>query len=103
MAGEPHKVQVQIDRDLEEIIPSYLDNRRKDVLQLTDLLTKNDFAAMKVLGHRMKGTGAGYGLDAISQIGIALEQAAISQDSAALAPLIQELALYLEQLDIVYL
>jgi HPt (histidine-containing phosphotransfer) domain-containing protein len=102
MTGESNKLQVHIDQELAEIIPSYLENRRKDIVQLTDLLAKDNFETMRVLGHRMKGSGAGYGLDEVSIIGAAMEQAAHSRQPEVLATLIQDLARYLERLDIVY-
>ncbi|MBF0185097.1 MAG: Hpt domain-containing protein [Magnetococcales bacterium] len=102
MPEEAAKRQITVERELEEIIPGYLANRHKDILQLTDLLGKEDFETMRVLGHRMKGSGAGYGLDEISRIGAAMEQAARGQHSAELTALIQELTLYLDRLEIVY-
>ncbi|MBF0097260.1 MAG: Hpt domain-containing protein [Magnetococcales bacterium] len=102
MTEEADTLQVHIDQELAEIIPSYLENRHKDILRLTDLLAKRDFETMRVLGHRMKGSGAGYGLEEVSHIGAAMEQAARNQQPEILSTLIQDLVRYLERLEIVY-
>jgi HPt (histidine-containing phosphotransfer) domain-containing protein len=96
------KVTVYIDPDLAEIIPGFLGNRRRDVQFLQTALQQNDFNTIRVLGHRMKGDGGGYGFDAISTIGEALELAAVRQDRQAIEQRTSELDDYLTRLDVVY-
>ena len=74
------KVTVYVDRDLEEIVPGFLENRRKDAAALAAALQGHDLKTVRVLGHRMKGDGGGYGFQEISRIGDVLEQAAIRED-----------------------
>ena len=38
-------------------------------------LVQGDFAAIAALGHKMCGTGAGYGFAPVTEFGVALEQA----------------------------
>jgi PAS domain S-box-containing protein len=63
--------------------PAYLDQRREDVRTIRSALESSDFAAIRSLGHKMSGTGAGYGFPRISEIGAALEAAAGSKDASA--------------------
>jgi len=50
---------------------------------------------VRVIGHNVKGTGAGYGFDAISGIGAALEAAAKERDAGRAAASVDELARFL--------
>ncbi len=74
------RVIVNVDQDLEDIVPGFLENRHKDATQLEAALRENDLKTIRLLGHRMKGDGGGYGFQEISTIGEALEEAAIRED-----------------------
>ena len=96
------KVTVYIDSDLAEIVPGFLENRRRDIQSLQTALQQNDLTAIRVLGHRMKGDGGGYGFDTISEIGEALELAAAQQDRPTIERRTSELHDFLTRLDVVY-
>jgi HPt (histidine-containing phosphotransfer) domain-containing protein len=96
------KVTVYIDPDLAEIVPGFLENRRRDVRFLQEALQHNDLKTILVLGHRMKGDGGGYGFDTISAIGEALELAAVRQDRLTIERQTSELNDFLTRLDVVY-
>jgi HPt (histidine-containing phosphotransfer) domain-containing protein len=97
-----NKVTVVIDPDLEDIIPGFLENRRGDLKKLEAARQQRDAKTVQVLGHRMKGDGGGYGFDAISAIGEALEQAALRQDWTAIARQTIELGDFLTRVEVVY-
>jgi HPt (histidine-containing phosphotransfer) domain-containing protein len=100
--GGSKRVTVVIDRELEEIIPGYLRNRRKDLILIPQALVADDFDAIQVLGHRMKGSGAGYGFNQISEIGQKLEDAAKGSDPGQIAEQVAELSSYMDCIDIVF-
>jgi HPt (histidine-containing phosphotransfer) domain-containing protein len=93
---------VHADPNLADIIPVFLENRRKDVETLQIALTGNDFPTIRLLGHRMKGDGAGYGFQEISSIGDALEQTALREDRAVIAEHIRKLTTFLAQVSVIY-
>jgi CheY-like chemotaxis protein len=93
---------VVVDSSLEDIVPGYLENRRKDVGALREALERGDFARIRVLGHNMKGSGAGYGFAALTELGAALEKAALAADGDAVRGRIDELNAYLESIRIQY-
>lgn len=95
------KIVIEIDPDLEDLIPGFLENRARDVETLGGLLAAQDLAAIQRIGHSLKGVGGGYGFDGITDIGAAIEKAAESGDAAALAPQIEQLADYLSRVEIV--
>lgn len=96
------RITVRIDRDLEDLIPGYLENRRKDMESIRQALKKEDLEAIRVIGHTMKGSGGGYGFDRITDIGRTLEEAARSGDKSAILRQTLELSEYLDHIDIIY-
>ena len=95
-------ITVYIDPGLEEIVPGFLENRRRDVQTLETALQENNLAQIHIIGHRMKGDGGGYGFDAISMIGAALEQAAAGEDRDAIRRHTVELIDFLARVTVVY-
>ncbi len=70
------KIMVHVDPELADLIPGYLANRQKDIVAISGAIEKRDLETIRILGHSMKGSGGGYGFDAITDIGAALEKAA---------------------------
>ena len=97
--GQPHVVRVP--PDLKEFVPDFLARRREDVQKLQQALTRGDYDAIRVAGHNMKGSGAGYGFDAITEFGGVLEQAAKNGDASAIRRCADELAAYLNGVEVV--
>lgn len=102
MTENSEKIILCIDRDLKDIIPDYLESRLKDVTRLSERLEERDFESLQVLGHRMKGTGAAYGFDTITDIGHDVEMAAKNKAYQTIETCIFTLASYLKQVDIRY-
>lgn len=96
------KITVYVDPDLKELVPNFLGNRRKDAAALDAAMTHNDLSTVRLLGHRMKGDGGGYGFEEISRIGEALEQAAIREDRPVIRQQTAALAEFLSRVDVVY-
>ena len=101
-ANEANALTVHIDPGLEEIVPGFLENRRRDVQTLEAALQQNNLAQIHIIGHRMKGDGGGYGFDVISMLGAALEQAAARADRVAIQRLTAELLDFLARVTVVY-
>ncbi len=76
------KILVNIDPDLEELIPGFLENRSKDLTKLQDAMGKADYQVIQSIGHSLKGVGGGYGFDEMSKIGADIESSAKTQDHA---------------------
>jgi hypothetical protein len=95
-------ITLYIDQGLEEIVPGFLENRRRDVQTLETALQESNLAQIQLIGHRMRGDGGGYGFDAISLIGAALEQAAAREDRDAIRRHTDELIDFLDRVTVVY-
>jgi HPt (histidine-containing phosphotransfer) domain-containing protein len=93
---------VTISRELEDLIPGFMKNRRSEVDALRTALKSGDFDKLHQLGHRMKGVGKSYGFARITAVGIAIEEAARGRIEASLEALISEYAEYLDKVTIEY-
>jgi HPt (histidine-containing phosphotransfer) domain-containing protein len=93
MGEDTYKVKVA--KDLEDLIPTFLGNRHKEVDALRVALAAADFEQLRQLGHRMRGVGNSYGFERISVIGKHIEDGARSGDKAGLAAQIADYSDYL--------
>jgi len=91
-----------VDADLEDIVPGFLEGRRKDVIDLRQALRDGNYETVRIIGHTMKGSGGGYGFQGITEIGRQLESAAEEKNREAVRHCTEELADYLERLQIFY-
>jgi HPt (histidine-containing phosphotransfer) domain-containing protein len=94
MTGKENET-VTIDRELEYLVQDYLDSRKKDATAIMDALPKEDYESIRILGHNMKGTGGGYGFEAISELGEEIQKAALSRDAGTIERLAGELMDYI--------
>jgi len=99
---QEEKIIVHVDPDIADLVPGFLENRHKDIKTMGEAVTQGDFEAIRVLGHSMKGAGGSYGFDAITDMGKALEQAAMAKDSDGIKKSVQELSAYLDRVEVVY-
>src|SRR3954469_9048895 len=93
---------VKVARDLEDLIPVFMSNRKKELETLRIALAAADFEQLRHLGHRMKGVGVSYGFDRISVFGKQVEDGARSGDRAGIETTITEYRDYLATVQVVY-
>src|SRR5262245_12899593 len=93
---------VTVAKDLEDLIPVFMGNRKKELDTLRVALAAADFDQLRQLGHRMKGVGNSYGFAQVSDIGKEVEDGARSGDRAALESLIARYADFLTKVQITY-
>lgn len=101
-ANGKDRILVRTDVLFKDLVPGFLNNRRKDVTSIYEALETGNFEAIRLLGHRLTGDGGSYGFDAISEIGAALEQAATNQDSETIRRYAEDLSDYVERVEVVY-
>jgi len=97
-AGDP--INVSVEPWLRPVVGGYLEKRRSDVGKLRGALDSGDFATIRTLGHQMMGTGGGYGFDPITEIGSAIEAAALAGDAARMRACIDDLDRYLRYVQV---
>jgi CheY-like chemotaxis protein/HPt (histidine-containing phosphotransfer) domain-containing protein len=81
---------------LAERTPAYLENCRNNVIAMHEALDRVDFQAVTILGHNLRGSGGGFGFQAITDIGAGLEHAAGNSDIDVSREWVCELSRYLD-------
>jgi HPt (histidine-containing phosphotransfer) domain-containing protein len=99
---ENNKLIVKIDQDLEDLIPQFMENTKKDIDSINEALLKNDLETIRRMGHSMKSYGSGYGFDYISTAGKSIEAAAVKEDLPLIKQAVKELINYLDEVKVVY-
>ena len=95
-------ITVIVAKDLEDLIPTFMKNRTKELDTLRTALAGGDFEELRRLGHRMKGVGNSYGFTHISTLGKYIEDGARAGDRASLQARISEYEEYLSKVQITY-
>ena len=95
-------ITVEVDEDLEDLIPGFLENRKNDTHKISDFVQNQDFAEIQSLGHSLKGVGGGYGFDEITRLGAEIETAAKQEDSETIKALNEQLSQYLNAVNVVF-
>ncbi len=88
---------VRLSPKLAARVPLFLSNRRDDVIAMRDALVRGDFPTVQRLGHNMRGTGSGYGFQAVTDFGTAIETEARSMDLVASSRSVDALAAFLDR------
>ncbi len=100
--GDPSRVRVIAKEGLEDLIPEYLANCTRSIVELADAVARKDLATVRGIGHGMKGCGTGYGFAAITDFGRSIEYAAAGNDEAEVSEQISKLGTYLANLEVIY-
>ena len=95
-------ITVTVAKDLEDLVPTFMKNRAKELETLRTAAAAGDFEQIRQLGHRMKGVGNSYGFEKVSLLGKQIEDTARSSDRAGLDACIADYADYLARVKIVY-
>jgi len=100
MSDDAHIVRVS--KDIEDLIPVFLANRKKELETLRAALAAGDFDQLRQLGHRMRGVGNSYGFERVSTLGKEIEEGARNGDRAALEAHIAAYGDYLSSVRVTY-
>jgi len=95
------KIRITPPQEIEELVPSYLANVRRDLGEVLAGIDSQDCKVARRVGHQLKGSGEGYGFPEITRTGAAVELAAIEANEAEIRSQILGLAAYLDRVEIV--
>lgn len=93
---------VKVHRELAELIPQFIQNRNADIKSMKDALIPGDYEFIQRIGHGMKGAGGGFGFDVITEIGAVIENAAKIKNLEGIEKGIEDLSVYMKNLEVVY-
>jgi CheY-like chemotaxis protein len=95
------KIRVTPSAGIEELVPQYLSNVRREMDEILAGVEANDCNIAREFGHQLKVSGEGYGFPEITRAGAALELAAISRNENEIRKQILALSTYLDRVEIV--
>ena len=96
------KIVINIDIDLEDLIPGFIENRQKDILKLEQAIEEQDFETLRSIGHNLKGVGGGYGFHDMTIFGAAIEEGAKENNLETINENVKKLSHYLANVEISY-
>jgi HPt (histidine-containing phosphotransfer) domain-containing protein len=96
------KIRIRADRDLEDLVPGFLANRRRDIETIRNHLVSGDYSVIERLGHAMKGSGGGYGFDEVTRLGMLIEKFAKVNDRVGIVEQLDALTHFLDLVEVVY-
>lgn len=100
--GAPTTWVVRPDKDLEDLIPSFMQNRRNELVEIESALSRGDFEFIRRLAHTWKGICRPYGFVHLETLSRNLEGAGEREDRGEVAGITSEIRSYLENVRIVY-
>lgn len=96
--GTGRPITVTIDRDLAPVIGEYLRAVKKDCRKIKTAIKKDDFETVYGIGHDLKGSGTGYGLEVITDTGREICDSANRKRAAIVLRKVNDLEVYLNSL-----
>ena len=96
------KLIVKVDRELEDLMPLFMDTCKRDIDALAEGLASNDFASLRTIGHGMKGSGGAFGFEAVTDIGAIIQASALVNDRATIERQLAVLRDYQASVEIQY-
>lgn len=94
---------VKVDAELADLMPVYLQSRREELARIAGLLKAGDFSALQTIGHKLHGSGGGFGLDFLTDLGMRMESSAQAGDKSAFEEQAAELKDFLDSVEIEFL
>ena len=62
LQAQPEQIcAVSVEAGMEDLVPGYLDKRRGEIAKYREALERGDFEAVRMLGHKLKGTAPATG------------------------------------------
>ncbi len=93
---------VRPDPDLEDLIPSFLQNRRNELADIESALASSDFESIRRMAHTWKGICRPYGFVHLETLSRSLEDAGDRESQEDVNGLINEIRAYLDNVRVVY-
>lgn len=99
---ENQKPIARVETDLESLIPAFLNNRKKDIIDLRAAVKAQDFANLERIGHILKGVSASYGFDKLGEYGASLETNARTKSIDECAKNVELMDIYMKDVIVVF-
>jgi HPt (histidine-containing phosphotransfer) domain-containing protein len=80
MSIDNQEIIVKVEEDIFELIPGFLENRKKNLVTIKSAVTDQDFELIYQTAHKIKGSAALYGFIALSDMAKEIESAGRNED-----------------------
>ena len=94
------KIRLRAEPSVKELLPGFLENRRRDLERMRQALHAGDLAAIRDLGQNIRCFSRVYGLDELTEIGEEIRCAAEECSTLRLVHLQGRLADYLARVEL---
>jgi CheY-like chemotaxis protein len=88
-------IEVTADPEIADLIPGYLENRRKDLQGMSAALERGEFASIAAVGHTIRGSAASFGFAGLGEACREAEEAARGRDKDGVSRALGRMAEYL--------
>ncbi|HEY3323028.1 MAG TPA: Hpt domain-containing protein [Planctomycetota bacterium] len=96
------RIPVRVRADIADLVPAFLDSRRREVAAIPDALQAADYSQIRSWAHNMAGTGSAFGFHFITEIGRAMEAASKAADAMTINACADKLAKYLNRIEVIH-
>ena len=93
---------VRPDPDLQDLIPSFLHNRKCEILDIDEAIARKDFETIRRMAHPWKGICSPYGFVHLETLSRNLESSGDQENAALAASIASDIHAYLENVRVVY-
>jgi DNA-binding response OmpR family regulator len=100
LAPTPPSNSVLVEEGMEDVVPGYLEKRRAEIPAYNEALTNGNFETIRMMAHKTKGTGSGYGFPVLTELAAVIEKAAERRDAEQVRATTAELANYLSSIEL---
>lgn len=94
---EISQTEVLIDPEINELVPGFCEARKKDIQNISKLLSENDFGSIAKICHTIKGVSRPYGFPTLENLSRQLETAAKASDGAQSLLLTKQMETYMKK------
>lgn len=101
-AETPATWVVRPDPDLQDLVPSFLRNRRNELQEMDGALARGDFEFIRRLAHTWKGICRPYGFVHLETLSRILEETGQREDRQEATAIVGEIRTYLDNVRVVF-
>jgi hypothetical protein len=94
------KIRLEVEPSLKELVPDFLENRRRDLERMRRALQAGDLAAIRDVGQNIRCFSRVYGFDDLTALGEEIRCAADECSTMRIVSLQGKLADYLSRVEI---
>ena len=100
--GRDERIIIHVDADFKTLLPGFLKDWEEEARTMREALGKNNYEAIRKIGHDMKGIGGSCGLEGITDMGSSLAESAKSMDKALIVKILDTISDFLVRVEFVY-